>query len=60
VFWGQVLVDNRHGLCANFRTQDPIAEPEPVVALRQVPALEALLGVVRLKTVGGLRWSRLS
>ena len=29
-------MENRHGLCADFTLHNPIAEPEPVVALQQV------------------------
>ena len=35
-FGGHVLMENRHGLCAEFTVHDPITEPEPVVALRQL------------------------
>jgi len=51
-FGGHVLMDNRHGLCAEFRIHDPIAEPEPLVALQQVAAVEVLHPGVRVKTVG--------
>lgn len=37
-FGGQVLMENRHGLCADFTIHDPVGEPEPVVAQRQVQA----------------------
>ena len=51
-FGGHVLMDNRYGLCAEFRIHDPIAEPEPLVALQQVAAVEVLHPGVRVKTVG--------
>jgi transposase len=35
-FGGQVLMENRNGLCADFTVHDPIAQPEPVVALQQM------------------------
>lgn|GEM_PF-3259376 len=41
-FGGPVLMDNRHGLCADFTIHNPIAEPEPVVALEQVATVKAL------------------
>jgi transposase len=51
-FGGQLLMENRNGLCADFRIHDPIAEPEPVVALQQVQAHPELHAGVRVKTVG--------
>lgn len=35
-FGGQILMENRHGLCADFTLHNPITEAEPVVALRQL------------------------
>lgn len=35
-FGGHILMENRHGLCAEFTLHDPIGEPEPVIALRQL------------------------
>lgn len=35
-FGGHILMENRHGLCADFTLHHPITEPEPVVALRQL------------------------
>jgi hypothetical protein len=35
-FGGHVLMENRHGLCAGFTVHDPIAQPEPEMALRQL------------------------
>jgi transposase len=37
-FGGQVLMENRHGLCADFTLHNPITTPEPVMALRQLDA----------------------
>jgi len=51
-FGGHILMENRHGLCADFTIHNPIAEPEPVVALQQVQAHQALHEGVRVKTVG--------
>lgn len=35
-FGGHLLMENRHGLCADFTLHHPFAEPEPAVALRQL------------------------
>ena len=35
-FGAHLLMENRHGLCADFTIHNPITEPEPVVALRQL------------------------
>lgn len=35
-FGGHVLMENRHGLCADFTLHNPITEPEPEMALRQM------------------------
>lgn len=35
-FGGHILMENRHGLCADFTLHNPIAEPEPAMALRQL------------------------
>jgi len=51
-FGGHILMENRNGLCADFTIHDPIAEPEPVVALQQIQAHQALHAGVRVKTVG--------
>lgn len=52
-FGGHILMENRNGLCADFTIHDPIAEPEPAVALQQMQAHQALHGGVAVKTVGG-------
>src|SRR5690606_9587234 len=46
------LMENRHGLCADFTIHDPIAEPEPKMALRQMKEHQELHQGVRVKTVG--------
>ena len=51
-FGGHVLMENRHGLCAEFTVHDPITEPEPVVALRQLEEHSQLHEGVRPATVG--------
>jgi transposase len=51
-FGGHLLMENRQGLCADFTIHNPIAEPEPVVALQQVQAHQAPHEGVRVKTVG--------
>jgi len=35
-FGGHLLMENRHGLCADITLHNPIAQPEPRVALRQL------------------------
>lgn len=49
---GHILMENRNGLCADFTIHDPIAEPEPVLALRQMQAHQKLHQGVQVKTVG--------
>ena len=52
VFGAHLLMENRHGLCAEFTLHNPITEPEPVMALRQLDEhLQLHEGVVP-KTVG--------
>ena len=51
-FGGHILMDNRHGLCADLTIHDPIAEPEPVVAVRQIQNQQKLHEGVRVQTVG--------
>jgi transposase len=50
-FGGQVLMDNRHGLCAQLTIHNPIAESEERVALQQADQHRAVFGV-RPITVG--------
>jgi len=35
-FGGHILMENRNGLCADFTLHNPITEPEPAMALRQL------------------------
>jgi transposase len=51
-FGGHILMENRNGLCADFTIHDPIAEPEPAMALSQVQGHQELHDGVRVKTVG--------
>jgi len=51
-FGGQVLMENCYDWCADFTIHDPIAEPEPVVALRQVQAHQQWHEGVRAKALG--------
>lgn len=51
-FGGHLLMENRNGLCADFTLHNPITEPEPVMALRQIQAHQELHAGVRVKTVG--------
>lgn len=51
-FGGHILMENRNGLCADFTLHNPITEPEPVMALRQIQAHRTLHEGVQVKTVG--------
>lgn len=51
-FGGHILMENRNGLCADFTLHNPITEPEPVMALRQVDAHQKLHQGVAVQTVG--------
>lgn len=51
-FGAHLLMENRNGLCADFTLHNPIAEPEPVVALRQLDGHKKLHQGVAPKTVG--------
>jgi len=50
-FGAQVLMENRHGLCAAITVHNPIAQDEPTVALSQVDEHRQLHGA-RVSTVG--------
>jgi len=52
---GPVLRDNRRGLGVEFRILDPMAEPEPEVALQPAARVEALPSGVRGRTAGATR-----
>jgi transposase len=51
-FGGHVLMENRNGLCADFTLHNPIREPEPVMALRQLDEHIQGHGGTRPKTLG--------
>ncbi len=51
-FGGHILMENRNGLCADLTLHNPITEPEPVMALRQVDAHQKLHQGVTVETVG--------
>jgi len=50
---GPLLRANRRGLGVEFRILDPMAEPEPEVALQPAARVEALPSGVRGRTAGG-------
>jgi transposase len=50
-FGTQVLMENRHGLCAAITVHDPIAQDEPTVALAQVDE-HRQLHEARVRTLG--------
>jgi transposase len=51
-FGGQILMENRHGLCADFAIHNPISQPEPVMAVRQLDQHLGLHEGTKPKTVG--------
>jgi transposase len=51
-FGAHLLMENRNGLCAEFTLHNPISEPEPVMALRQLDAHVELYPDVTPKTIG--------
>jgi len=51
-FGGQILMENRHGLCADFAIHNPISQPEPVMALRQLDKHTQLHQGTQPKTLG--------
>jgi len=51
-YGGHILMENRHGLCADFQLHNPITEPEPVVALRQLDEHAQLHAGVTPVTLG--------
>ena len=51
-FGGHILMENRHGLCADFTLHNPITESEPALAVQQMDAHEKLHQGVAVKTVG--------
>lgn len=51
-FGGHILMENRHGLCADFTLHNPITEPEPEMALRQLDQQAQLHQGTDPKTLG--------
>lgn len=51
-FGGHVLMENRHGLCADFTIHNPIKASEPVMALRQLDAHTQLHEGTAPRTLG--------
>jgi transposase len=51
-FGAHLLMENRHGLCADFTVHNPITASEPEVALQQMDAHAERHAGVRPKTVG--------
>jgi transposase len=51
-FGGHILMENRHGLCAEFTIHNPISEPEPLMALRQLDEHTQLHLGTQPKTLG--------
>lgn len=51
-FGGHILMENRNGLCADFAIHNPICEPEPVMALRQLDEHTDLHRNTQPKTLG--------
>jgi transposase len=51
-FGGHILMENRHGLCADFTLHNPITESEPLMALRQLDEQTQLHRGTDPKTLG--------
>jgi len=51
-FGAHLLMENRHGLCADFTIHNPITESEPSMALRQIDEHITLYDGVAPKSVG--------
>lgn len=49
---GHILMENRHGLCADFTLHNPITGSEPAMAVKQIDAHTHLHPGVKVKTVG--------
>lgn len=52
-FGGHLLMENRHGLCADITLHNPIAQPEPRVALRQIDEHQQLHAGTTPRTLAG-------
>ena len=51
-FGAHLLMENRHGLCADFTLHNPITEPEPAMALQQLDEHRQLHEGASPKTLG--------
>jgi len=51
-FGAHLLMENRHGLCADFTIHNPITRPEPVLALQQLDDHASIHEGTRPRTVG--------
>jgi transposase len=51
-YGGHILMENRHGLCADFTLHNPITESESVMALRQLDEHRELHGGTAPATIG--------
>jgi len=51
-FGGHILMENRQGLCADFTIHNPITQPEPVVAVKQLDEHVWLYQATKPTTVG--------
>jgi hypothetical protein len=51
-FGGHVLMENRHGLCAEFTIHNPITQSEPAMALQQLDEHQKLHEGIAPKTLG--------
>lgn len=51
-FGGHLLMENRHGLCAEFTLHNPITRPEPVMALHQLDEHTGLYEGITPATLG--------
>jgi len=51
-FGGHILMENRHGLCAEFTIHNPIQDSEPTVALQQLDAHTELHEGTQPQTIG--------
>ena len=51
-FGGHLLMENRHGLCAEFTLHNPITQSEPVMALRQLDEHTGLYEGITPATLG--------
>lgn len=51
-FGGQALMENRHGLCADFTVHNPVAQGEPAMALQQLDEQVELYPGTRPRTLG--------